>query len=140
MKIWIFLLYIELIEAKNEIVIVLKDNEENIQFINEGEMCMLKVMFICCAGMSTSLLVEKVNSEAEKQSVEMKVWAEGETEARKNFDEADVLLLGPQVRYLESGFKKLTEGTNVKVGVVDMLAYGRLDGKKVLDQILIMAD
>ena len=100
---------------------------------------MTKVMFVCCAGMSTSLLVEKVNKAAQEKGLEMKVYAMGEAEAKKDLAQADVLLLGPQVRYLEKGFRKELEGKDTKLGVVDMRAYGMLDGEKVLAQILDLA-
>ena len=99
----------------------------------------MKVMFVCSAGMSTSLLVEKVRKAAKEREVELDVYALGEAEARKNLSQADVLLLGPQVRYLEKGFKKAIGDEPTKLGVVDMIAYGRMDGEKVLDQILGLA-
>ena len=97
---------------------------------------MINVMFVCSAGMSTSLLVEKVKKAAEDRSVALEVYAVGEAEARKDLSQADILLLGPQVRYLENSFKKSMGDSKTKLGVVDMLAYGRMDGEKVLDQIL----
>jgi PTS system cellobiose-specific IIB component len=96
---------------------------------------MVNVMFVCSAGMSTSLLVEKVRKEAVANGVEMNMYALGEAEAKKDLRQAEVLLLGPQVRYLESAFKKELEGSNVKLGVVDMRTYGLMDGKKVFQQI-----
>ena len=99
---------------------------------------MLKVMFVCCAGMSTSLLVEKVNQAAIRRGLELEAYASGETEAMKDLSQADVLLLGPQVRYLENRFRKSLGDATTKLGVVDMLAYGRMDGEKVLDQIMAM--
>ncbi len=100
---------------------------------------MVKVMFVCCAGMSTSLLVEKVNKAAKEKEVDIEVYAVGEAEARKNLSGADILLLGPQVRYLENNFRKAMESSETKLGVVDMLAYGRMDGEKVLEQIMEMS-
>ena len=93
-------------------------------------------MFVCSAGMSTSLLVSKVNAVAKARGLEMEIYALGDSEARKDLTQAEVLLLGPQVRYLEKPFRKAIEGSNVKMGVVDMLHYGRMDGEKVMDQIL----
>ena len=99
---------------------------------------MLRVMFVCCAGMSTSLLVEKVNKAAKEKGLDIEVYAKSDAEAKNDLAQADILLLGPQVRYLESSFGKALEGTDTKLGVVDMMAYGRMDGEKVLDQILSM--
>ena len=101
---------------------------------------MLNVMFVCCAGMSTSLLVEKVKQEAKRSGIEMDVYAAGETEAKKDISQADILLLGPQVRYLEKTFRKIVGDSKTKVGVVDMLAYGRVDGEKVLAQIMELSE
>ena len=100
---------------------------------------MVKAMFVCSAGMSTSLLVEKVNKVAKEKGIDVEVYAMGETEARKNLNQADVLLLGPQVRYLEKSFKSVMGDSKTKLGVVDMIAYGRMDGEKVLEQILEMS-
>ena len=100
---------------------------------------MLNVMFVCCAGMSTSLLVERVNQAAIEKGIEMNVYAMGETEARKDLSQTDVLLLGPQVRYLEKSFRKSIGDSNTRLGVVDMLSYGRMDGESVLDQILTIS-
>jgi PTS system cellobiose-specific IIB component len=89
--------------------------------------------------MSTSLLVEKVRKAALAKGVDVDVRAVGEADARKAPAQADIMLLGPQVRYLESAFKKSVAGTATKLGVVDMMAYGRMDGEKVLAQILELA-
>jgi len=96
---------------------------------------MIDVMFVCSAGMSTSLLVERVKKEAEAAGIEMHIYALGESEAKKNLEKPQVILLGPQVRYMEKAYKKLLDGTDKKLGVIDMLAYGRLDGAKVYKQI-----
>ena len=93
-------------------------------------------MFVCSAGMSTSLLVSKVNTLAQAKGLDLQIYALGEAEARRNLAQAHVLLLGPQVRYLEQPFRKSLQGTGVKLGVVDMLAYGRMDSEKVLNQIM----
>jgi len=100
---------------------------------------MLKVMFVCSAGMSTSLLVERVKKAAIERSVDLDVYAVGETEAKKDLSQANILLLGPQVRYLENSFKKALGNSETKLGVVDMIAYGRMDGEKVLDQIMSLS-
>ena len=43
---------------------------------------------------------------------------------------ADCLLIGPQVRYEKDSVVEQCPG--VPVDVIDMVAYGRLDGEKVL--------
>ena len=96
---------------------------------------MTKVMFVCSAGMSTSLLVEKVKKEASTAGVDLDIYAVSEAEAKKDLKQAEVLLLGPQVRYLENTFRKELEGSGVKLDVIEMRTYGLMDGKKVFAQI-----
>lgn len=43
---------------------------------------------------------------------------------------ADCILIGPQVRYELENVRK--QCPNLPVEVIDMVAYGRLDGAKVL--------
>lgn len=99
---------------------------------------MTKVLFICSAGMSTSLLVDKTIKAAEEKGVALDIAAMSEAEARRHLDECDVILLGPQVRFLLGSMKKTVEGKNIKVDVIDSVAYGRMDGPKVLEQITSM--
>jgi len=85
--------------------------------------------------MSTSMLVERIKTAAKEREVEIDIYALGEAEAKKDLAQADILLLGPQVRYLENGFRKELAGKNTKLAVIDMVAYGRMNGEKVLEQI-----
>ena len=98
---------------------------------------MVKIMLVCSAGMSTSLLVNKMITEAEKRGLEAKIWATSEGESANEFakDPADVILVGPQVRYLMNAIKERT-GNKVPVELIDMRTYGMMDGKKALDQAL----
>ncbi|EAE5050884.1 PTS sugar transporter subunit IIB, partial [Listeria monocytogenes] len=70
---------------------------------------MKTIMLVCSAGMSTSLLVTKMEKAAAEQGLEAKIFAVAEAEAANHLDEIDVLLLGPQVRFLEGNMKKKLE-------------------------------
>lgn len=43
-------------------------------------------------------------------------------------------MLGPQVRYMLDSFKQKVSDKNIPVDVIDMQAYGMMDGEKVLKQ------
>ena len=58
---------------------------------------MVNIMLCCAAGMSTSLLVEKMKKEAEKQGIEANIWAVGANEEKAKGAKEDVVLLGEQV-------------------------------------------
>ena len=61
---------------------------------------MTKIILCCSAGMSTSLLVTKMQAAAKEQGIETAIQAKSEAEVKNHEDEMDVLLLGPQVRFL----------------------------------------
>lgn len=96
---------------------------------------MYNILLVCCAGMSTSMLVKKMQDAAAEKSVDATIWAVGDAESVEEVKKADIVLLGPQVRYLE---KKMNERVNNEkpVMVIDMAAYGMMNGAKVLDQAI----
>lgn len=89
-------------------------------------------MLVCSAGMSTSLLVTKMEKAAEAEGFDAKIFAVAEAEADSHFDEIDVLMLGPQVRFLEGKMKQKLEPKGIPVGVINMTDYGTMNGEKVL--------
>lgn len=96
---------------------------------------MYNILLVCSAGMSTSMLVKKMQDAAAEKGVEAKIWAVGDADSAEEAKHADIVLLGPQVRYLE---KKMNERVNNEkpVMVIDMAAYGMMNGAKVLDQAI----
>ncbi|MBD8109687.1 PTS sugar transporter subunit IIB [Priestia aryabhattai] len=92
----------------------------------------MNILLCCAAGMSTSLLVTKMEKSAQEQSTEYKIWAVPGDSVRKHIDQADVLLLGPQVRYLLPQLKKLGEEKGVPVDVINPVHYGTCNGEQVL--------
>ncbi len=95
---------------------------------------MVKILLVCSAGMSTSLMVNKMKDSAKAKGIESEIWAVSDAEAADNLPKADVLLLGPQVRFLESKMKEIAG--DKPVAVIDMMAYGTMNGEKVLEQAL----
>ncbi|MEW8973855.1 MAG: PTS sugar transporter subunit IIB [Tissierellaceae bacterium] len=93
---------------------------------------MKKIFLLCSAGMSTSLLVNKMKEAAKSQGYEYEIAATSLANLKDIKEKADVILLGPQVRFDKERVEK--EANNIPVDVVDMTAYGMMDGKKVLDQ------
>ena len=99
---------------------------------------MIKIMLACSAGMSTSLLVNKMIEAAQSQGIEAEIWAIPEQTLSNEISKCDVLLLGPQVRYILSNAKKIAEPYGIPVDVIDMKFYGMCNGAKVLEQALKM--
>ena len=95
---------------------------------------MVHIMLCCASGMSTSLLVEKMKRAASEQGVDAEIWAVGANEVKANADKADVILLGPQVRYAQKKIE--SEAPGVPVAHIDMRDYGMMNGNSVLKQAL----
>lgn len=100
---------------------------------------MTKIILCCAAGMSTSLLVKKMQAAAKTQGVEVSIRAMSEAEVKDHESEMDVLLLGPQVRFLLSKMKEKYEPTGIPVDVIPTVDYGTMNGPKVLAIALAMA-
>ena len=60
---------------------------------------MKKIMLVCSAGMSTSLLVTKMKKAADAQGMAIDIFACSESEAKEHYQKVDIILLGPQVRF-----------------------------------------
>ena len=91
---------------------------------------MVRIMLACAAGMSTSLLVTKMEKAAADAGVEAKIWAVPESEVEKNIGEFDILLVGPQIRFKAKAFEKMSAG-RFPVHVIEMRDYGTMNGGKV---------
>jgi len=103
---------------------------------------MRKIMLFCAAGMSTSLLVSKMQKEAEARGInDLKIWAVGQAEYERELADVDVCLLGAQVRFRLKEAQEKGGKAGVPVDVINMMDYGSCNGPKVLDQALkLMAD
>jgi len=96
---------------------------------------MKKILLVCAAGMSTSLLVNRMNDAAKANGIEIEIFALPVSEAGSVAEEVDVVLLGPQVRYQKKQVDSLVKG-RVPVEVIDMRAYGTMDGGAVLGRVM----
>lgn len=97
---------------------------------------MVKIMLACSAGMSTSLLVTKMEAAAKELGVESTIWAISEANIDKEIENCDVLLLGPQVRFMLNKATEIAKPYNVPVEVINMMHYGTCNGKAVLDRAI----
>lgn len=91
---------------------------------------MRNIVLVCAAGMSTSLLVNKMRAAAAEMNYECEINAYPISEAQSAGAKADIVLLGPQVRYNLAKVKE--QCPHCPVEAIDMTAYGMMDGKKVL--------
>lgn len=92
---------------------------------------MKKIVLFCAAGMSTSLLVSKMKAAAESEGFECFIAAYGLSELAEKGKDADIILLGPQIRYQQSKVKSAFPDKIIMP--IDMRLYGMMKGKEILD-------
>ncbi|HDU4711878.1 TPA: PTS sugar transporter subunit IIB [Klebsiella aerogenes] len=101
---------------------------------------MKKIMLCCSAGMSTSLLVKKMVDEAHKRGLEAEIKAYGVSEFAEQVGHYQVVLLGPQVKYMQSDLQKQADKYGIRVEPINMMDYGMQKGGAVLDFALSLID
>ena len=81
----------------------------------------MKFLLICSAGMSTSLLVTKMKKSCRgKGPGSGEILAHSISDAKRFYDEVDMVLLGPQVRFLKD---EVSKAVNVPSRSSDMRSY-----------------
>lgn len=91
----------------------------------------MRIMLACNAGMSTSLLVQKMRKEAEAQGLDATIEANPLSRALEKIDGFDILMLGPQISYAKDDAVKAVDG-KIPVVVIAMADYGRMNAKKII--------
>ena len=95
---------------------------------------MKNILLLCSSGLSTSLLVNRVQKLATERDIDINVSTTSSNTYKRFADNADVILLGPQVRYMLREVQKAAPDTTVSV--IDSCAFKRMNGSAVLDHIV----
>lgn len=99
---------------------------------------MIHITLVCAAGMSTSMLMAKMQQSAKNKGIDAHIIAMPETKFETYKEPTDILLLGPQISYMEDDLKNKYEPKGIKVAVVNMVDYGTMNGEKVLADALAL--
>ena len=93
---------------------------------------MYKVRLFCAGGMSTSLLVRKIEEAAVAEGEEIDIIAHGVGTIEREIDGSlDCVLIGPQIGYQKAEVKKVCDQYGVPMEVIPMTDYGMVNGKNV---------
>lgn len=93
----------------------------------------MNILLVCSAGMSTSLVVEKMKKALTPEEANSKIEAVALDAFESEVSKYDVVLLGPQVRFKKAEFAKVTEPLGIPLDVINMSDYGLVRGDKILD-------
>lgn len=92
---------------------------------------MKNILLVCASGMSTSMLVKRMKEAAEAQQFDCTIEAVGNAYVKEKRGSIDILMVGPQLRFSFEALKK--EFPEIPVVLIDTISYGKIDGKKVLE-------
>ena len=92
---------------------------------------MKKILLVCNAGMSTSMLVQKMIKVAKEKSIDVEIEAIPSTELVQHWKSANVILLGPQIGFMKDTVKTTVEN-KINIEVISPVDYGRMNAEKVL--------
>lgn len=106
----------------------------------------MKILFICCAGMSSSLVVRKLENHIEdlkrskKLDLNLIIEALPLDKVRNTFIDYDLILLAPQIAYKLKDFKRiiLLKNFDIPISVVQARDYGLIKVEKILQDALVL--
>ncbi|MCG8708474.1 PTS sugar transporter subunit IIB [Brenneria sp. 4F2] len=99
---------------------------------------MNKILLCCAAGMSTSMLVQRMEKVAQEKGIAVEIKAVGFEEFSEVVSAFDCCLLGPQIKYKLAEFKEIADEKNKPIAVINSIDYGMMNGEKVLSAALAM--
>lgn len=100
---------------------------------------MKNIMLVCAQGMSTSLLVKKMEKAAKELNIDANIWAIGNLSVQDEFKKADIILLGPQIRFRKKDIEQQIN-KHCPVEAIDMIDYGMANGEAILKKALNIID
>ncbi|MGL5956432.1 MAG: PTS sugar transporter subunit IIB [Brevinema sp.] len=101
---------------------------------------MKKIFLFCEAGMSTSLMVSKMQKVADEKQVPVTIDAYPMVKAHELITEQhpDCILLGPQVRHFYEDMKERYAHTKIPIALLNTQDYALMNGEKALKQAIKM--
>ncbi len=80
----------------------------------------MKILLVCAGGMSTSILMKKMEEYWKQQGEELEIKAVGLSEYKEAADKFDIIMVGPQVAYR---IKEIKENTGLPCEAIPSLDY-----------------
>ncbi len=94
----------------------------------------MKVLLVCAAGMSTSMLMKKMEAYAKDNGIDLEIAARSFSELKDPADDGyDCILIGPQISYQKD--KVVAKAQGLPVDVIPMKDYGRQNCPAIFEQI-----
>lgn len=98
------------------------------------------IMLVCSHGMSTSLLVNKMQESAKQEGLNYRIFATATAKVEEilSQERIDAILLGPQVKYYLDKIEAMAAPYGIPTNVIAMKDYGTMNGNKILQDAVDM--
>ncbi len=93
----------------------------------------MKILLVCAAGMSTSLVVSKMEKALAEDEKDWVIEAKPAERFNDIYKDYDVILLGPQIRFKKKEFEKVAGEYGIPVETINTRDYGLANGENVLN-------
>lgn len=95
----------------------------------------MKILLVCNAGMSSSILVKKIKDAAAQKGMNVVVEAKSNNGISSEKGKWDVCMVGPQIIY---AVEQIKHTLGIPVAAVEPRTYAMADGAKALEQAVKM--
>ena len=94
------------------------------------------IVIVCTLGMSSSMLISKMQQYVYESDLPIKILAVSSEEALEyaKDHQVDLVFLSPQVRFLKNKFVESLANQPTKIETISMSDYGLLDSRNILKQ------
>lgn len=89
----------------------------------------MRIMLVCGAGVSTSILMKKMMDYSKENNIELEVKAYGFEDAIGHFEEYDCVLIGPQIAYRIDDIKEVCQKP---ISAINPMDYGMGNAESVI--------
>ncbi len=92
----------------------------------------MKILMVCSAGMSSSLISDKVQHLLDKRNDGSSIIARPQEAIRSLVGEVDCVLVAPQMKYLFKDMQKLCQKHGKPIAMIDLRSYGSQDANAIM--------
>ena len=95
----------------------------------------MRILLCCKAGVTSNMFAAALQDEASKKGLEVLVWAAAETAVEYSINQADIVLVTPQLKSSLSKFEDLADGETPVLLISDD-DFTQFNAEKVLKEAL----
>jgi len=95
-----------------------------------------RIFLVCSAGMSTSMVVNKMREAAEAKGLDAEIKAYSVSEFSDVVEQYEICMVAPQIKYEFDRLSSVCAEKGLKCGQIGMMEYGMLNGSAILEAAL----